>query len=305
MRIFFTFILSLTAIGHLNAHQNRLQLNLEEGKVYKQAMISSSTIEQEYMGEKVDIQMTLSGVTSYMVKQVHNSYYDIEMQYDRLSMIMGLPTGEMSFDSESDDENDIFSEIMSLMIGKSVEIKMARTGKILEVKNVEVLFDSILDNFPMLTEEQIQPIKDQLADAYGADAFKGNIEMVTAIFPDTPVAIGESWSIDTELKSGFRAEMNTVYTFKQKNADHILITGSSAIKTINLADFVEVNGNPTKYNLTGTMVSTLKIDKNTGWILEAKIDQNLNGDVSIKPLGSPEAMTIPMIMKNKMTITND
>ncbi len=305
MRLFFTLLCFISALNLASAQKKRLSLKLNEGTTYKQSMTGNSVINQEFDGMEMEFKVTISGSMSYTVTKKNKGSYDMDVHYDRLSMHMSLPQGEMLFDSESTDENDIFSKIMASMIDKSFGVKMAANGKILEINRIEVLFESIFDGFPMLSETQLQPIKDQLMKAYGAEAFKGNIEMVSAVFPDKRVAPGESWLIDTKLQSGMEADIHSTYTYAETNKDHILITGEAKMETVNKEAYITVNGSPTKYDLDGTMTSTLKVDKKTGWIIHGQIEQKMSGDVSVKPGGTTEAMVIPMEMINIMSIANN
>ena len=182
---------------------------------------------------------------------------------------------------------------------------MTRSGKIAEVKNIESLFESAFKRFPQIPEAQLAQMKAQLDKAYGAEAFKGNIEMVTAIFPEQPVAKGEDWTIHTKLESGMAADMETTYTFIEKNRDFAVIHGKSEIKTADKDAYVETNGMPMKYDLAGTMASEIKVDINSGWIIEAKIKQEIQGDAFvIENPKMPNGMKIPMSMKNEMRISN-
>jgi hypothetical protein len=48
------------------------------------------------------------------------------------------------------------------------------------------------------------------------------------------------------------------------------------------------------------------VDKISGWIIEAKIKQDIQGDVYIKGNPQmPDGMKIPMIMKNDLTYTSN
>ena len=62
---------------------------------------------------------------------------------------------------------------------------------------------------------------------------------------------------------------------------------------------------PMKYDMSGSMSSEIKVDKETGWIIEATITQEITGDAYIKENPQiPEGMKIPMTMINEMTIRN-
>ena len=171
---------------------------------------------------------------------------------------------------------------------------------------MELLWENTIDNIHEIPYLQKRQIKEQLLKSYGEDAFKGNIEMVTAIFPEKTVMKEDKWSIDTQLKSGLSANINTEYSLTDFNSEYVLLKGNSTVKTEDVEASVMVNGFKTKYDLSGTMTSFLKVDRTSGWIIEAKIDQNIGGTVYFDPAPDlPNGMTMPMEMKTEMNITAD
>jgi hypothetical protein len=59
------------------------------------------------------------------------------------------------------------------------------------------------------------------------------------------------------------------------------------------------------YNIKGSMTSEIKVDRASGWIIEAKISQKMKGDSHVK--GNPQmpnGMTIPMETATETVVTN-
>ena len=306
MKKIINLILAAIIFASCHAQQTELGLNLELGKEYRQLTDSKATIIQDINGQKMDMVMTIVGSMSYLVKNVIEGDYEMEVKYESLSMSMQLPQGTMEFSSEKNDEQDIFSTILAEMKNKPFQIKMTKSGKIKEVRDIELLFESAFGKFSQIPENQMAQIKTQWMKSYGEEAFKGNIEMVTAIYPDKPVNKGDSWVIKTKLESGMSADLTATYSYAENNSDYYLIVGDSKIATIDKDAYVESNGMPMKYDLTGNMSSEIKVDKVSGWIIEAKIKQDIQGDVYIKGNPQmPEGMKIPMVMKNDMTYTDN
>jgi hypothetical protein len=298
--VFFSIILT-----SCQAQKTELCLNLEKGKEYKQISDSKATIIQDINGQKMNMEMTVYGCMSYLVKAVNDDDYEMEVKYESLSMSMKLPQGIMEFNSEKNDEQDIFSMMLAEMKDKPFQITMTKRGKITKVKDIESLFESAFSKFTGIPEDQMGQIKAQLKKAYGEEAFKGNIEMITAIYPNRPVVKGESWEINTKLESGMSADMTTTYKFTESNSNYYLIVGDSKIVTADKEAYIESNGMPVKYDMKGNMSSEIKVDKTSGWIIEAIINQDIQGDVYIKGNPQmPDGMKIPMIMKNDMIFTN-
>lgn len=306
MKTIFTLILTVFVLTSFQTQNSDLSLKLEKGKEYKQITNSKATIIQEVNGQKVNMVMTIKGTMTFLVKDITENGYNMDAKFEELSMSMQMPQGLMEFSSEKNDANDIFSTILGAMKDKAFGITMSKTGKITDVKNVEALWSTAINTFDQLSEMQKEQIKAQIMKAYGGEALKGNIEMVTAIYPDSPANRGDKWTINTKLESGMSANMTTDYEFAELTSEYALIKGKSTIVTADKDAYIESNGMPMKYDLTGSMDSEIKVDKNTGWIIEATINQKIEGDTYIKENPQlPNGMKIPMTMINDMVITNN
>lgn len=306
MKTIFTLILTVFVLTSCQTQNSDLSLKLEKGKEYKQITNSKTTIIQEVNGQKMNMVMTIKGTMTFLVKDITENGYNMDAKFEELSMSMQMPQGLMEFSSEKNDANDIFSTILGAMKDKAFGITMSKTGKITDVKNVEALWSTAINTFDQLPEMQKEQIKAQIMKAYGGEALKGNIEMVTAIYPDSPVNRGDKWTINTKLESGMSANMTTDYEFAELTSEYALIKGKSTIVTADKDAYIESNGMPMKYDLTGSMDSEIKVDKNTGWIIEATINQKIEGDTYIKENPQlPNGMKIPMTMINDMVITNN
>jgi len=305
MRTILTLIFTTIIISSCWSQSTDLSLRLEKNKEYKQITNSKATIIQEVNGQQMNIVMTISGTMTFLVTDITESTYNLDTKFENLSISMQMPQGKMDFSSDKNDPNDIFSTILSVIKNKTFLVTMSKTGKITEVKNIEALWGTAINQFEQLPEIQKEQIKAQIMQAYGPDALKGNIEMVTAIYPDKPVNKGDSWTINTKLESGLSAKMTTDYEFAELTSEYAIIKGNSKIETADKDAYIESNGMPMKYDLTGTMISEIKVDKNTGWIIEAKINQEIKGDAFIKENPQvPNGMKIPMTMINEMVIKN-
>lgn len=298
------FVFLLLLVTSCEAKKERLELNLTKGETYTQQMASSMSILQTINGQEVKTNMSVHGKMTYKVIDIQNSVYEIEVRYESLALKMSMPGGTMEFSSEKNDANDILSTLLGVMKNKPFLVKMTKTGKVNEVKNIENLFSDMFIKTPTLNEMQQKQIRQQLMQAYGEQAFKGNLEMCSAIFPDSTVAKGDKWVIKTKLASGMAANMETSYELKETEDTFYIISGISKIATADKDAYIQSNGMPLKYDMTGTMTSEIKINRKTGWVIESKTSQTIQGTAQIKDNPQmPGGMSIPMTMNNEMTVT--
>lgn len=298
-------MLAVALSSSVLAQKEKLRLNLVVGETYRQKTNSNVEVLQDIQGQQMKINMTVIGSMSFKVTAFANALYSMEVQYDDLLMKMVMPGGTLDFSSEKDDPNDVFSGLLRSIKAKPFQVTMTPSGTIKEVKNIDILFESMFEAAPNMPEQQRKQIKDQLMKAYGEDAFRGNLEMVTSIYSEDAVAPGDTWVKKTRLESGMAADIETVYKYKESNGEFVLISGDSKLATADKDAYVEANGMPIRYDLAGTMISDIRVHRKSGWIKEAKLTQALKGTAYIKDTPQvPGGMSIPMSMNNGMVITD-
>ena len=101
------------------------------------------------------------------------------------------------------------------------------------------------------------------------------------------------------------AKMNTIYKLCEIKDSFFKIEGNSILETVDKDAYIKIDEMPLKYDLKGTMFSEIKIDNQTGWIIEAKINQEIQGIAQVKKNWKmPDGMKIPMNIKTEIQITN-
>ena len=259
-----------------------LGFKLAAGETYFYSMQSASHIEQEINGQQTEMMVKISGRIAFKVVDFTDSVYNMSVTYQQLAMSMRLPGTELSFDSEKKDASDLFSRILAAMLNKPFEISMTKQGKITAVRNLTQAFEQVFAEFPDLPVQQKGQLKSQLLQAYGEKAFVGSFESVTAIYPRTAVKKGSTWQVTTALETGVAAIQTITYQLKDQTGEKIIIVGSGTMQTLDKDAYIPINGQPTRYDLSGTINSQITVDANTGWIVEGKTTQSFGGNVEIK-----------------------
>lgn len=296
------FLLPLLCLVFVaQARKLDLGLHLETGHTYPLQQVSSGTIVQEVMGQKMSIDIIISGNMDFVVTSKTADVYTMGVKYTKLVMEMKMPQANVTFSSENG-ANDPMSGIFAKMIGQVFQVEITEKGKVVSVSKLDDLFKNAFADLGSLTEEQKQQILDQVKKAYGEEAFKGSIESMLAVFPQEPVAEGDSWQNEIKLESGMSAVQVSTYTLKGEEDGAIVLAGNGKIATAGKDAYVQSNGMDMKFDLTGTVVSEFKLDKTSGWVISATVDQTMDGKASIKPSEQlPDGLDVPMSMKTLTT----
>jgi uncharacterized protein DUF6263 len=291
MKYILLLALLITNIAQAQYH---LGLNLVNGSSYFQRVAATLTIDEDINGQKLDINSTISAVMSFKVLGKSGSDYDLLCAYTEMGMTMKTPDGDVSFSSvKPADEKDVFSKILKNMINHQFHVTMQENGMIKEVKGIDSLWSNLMNDFPDLDETKKIQIVDQLKQSYGENSVRGNMEQLTAIFPDKKVNINDQWQNTVQLKTTMTGQQVNHFRLTAYNAQFAEIENHGDIKTNDTE--TQVNGMAAVYHLSGPTDSKIKIDTKTGWIIEAEIHQDLKGNVEIKDNPKiPGGITIPM-----------
>ena len=304
MKKILNLVIVILIITSCQKQKVKLELNLIKNETYLQKFNSDMMITETVNGQPMDIKMTIGGTMSYKVINILDSIYNMDVTYKVLFLKMNLQGRDIEYSSEKKDTNDIFSNILGLLKDKSINMNISKAGRIKDLKGIDSLFSGIFEMFPNLPEDKKQQIKEQMKQSFGEKSFKGNLQMTTSIFPETTVSIGDKWKINSVLESTMKANLETTYELKDIKDSCYIITGTSTLNTNKNGKDFEMSDMKIKYDFNGTIVSELKIDKKTGWIIEGKVNQEMSGNAKVVDSEkTPGGMNIPMKMKNVMTFT--
>jgi hypothetical protein len=297
-------LISFFSLANSFAQQIDLKLNLSKGSTYYQSISGNSIVTQTIDGKEMIINLTINGRISYEVISIVDNLYNMQVSYKNLSMQMNMEGNSFEFNSDSSSKNNKVSKLLSQLIDKPFRVEMTNKGKLISVQNIDSIFSNIVYQFKELNEMQKQQLMKQLLSSYGEKAFEGNFNMFTAMFPSTKVSKGDTWQVKTDLELAMAATLETTYELMDITENYYEITGKSQLKTADKDAYKQINGLNARYDLSGTMITQIRISKATNWIIDATITQSMSGNVEIKDKDKmPEGMTIPMHYKGNIIFT--
>ncbi|HEX5555922.1 MAG TPA: DUF6263 family protein [Chitinophagaceae bacterium] len=297
----FLFILLISC----EDHKVNIFLNLKKGQTYNQTMTKKETVTQTVNGQPETIITSITRRMAYLVKGGNNDNYNMEAKYKRLSIGMEFPRDTFQFNSEQRDGQDTFSTVLSKVTDQPFFIKLKKDGEVKDIRGIDSLFISMFAEYPQLSGNNDQNIEAALLREFGSKALTGGLGRVVAIFPDNPVAKGDTWAVITHSEAAGGTSMKFTYQYKGRIDSNYLIHVNAVIKNDNNS-YVKTSGLTGKYNLSGALSSDIQVNKATGWITEAQINEMLKGTSQIK--GNlkkiPEGKPTPISFKTEITISD-
>ena len=305
MKYTLTALTLFVSLSFCYAQKVKPALHLAKGNTYYMSSNATSNIVQLVNGKENNINLSFSFNIAFKVIDVVDTVFNMEVSYQNLNMKIQVAGQTIEMDSKKNDPKDIPSSIMAAMMNKPFNIELTHSGKIKSVENIEKMISATFNSFPTLDSTKKEQIKTQFMQSFGPNAFKGSLEIGTAIFPDRAVSKNDKWIVRTSLQAPAKANVISVYQLTDFNKEEYLIYGDGTLTVDKDAKPGEISGMPMKYNLSGTSVSDIKADRKTGWIKSVKLKQTMKGDIQIFDNPKvPGGMSIPMTFITDVTTSD-
>jgi hypothetical protein len=288
-----------------NSDKITLLYNFKQGDILKQNIVMSVDLVQKFMEQEMKVGIVMNMKSTFEVKEVRDDNYTVEVKYKELKLDAGLPGMDTKIPFDSNTSEDVatmtnFGTIFKAIIDKPFEVVMSKTGKVESVKGLESFADAMMNAFgDNVPEEMRQQITEQFGSQFLEESFKSQFEQNTGYFPDKPVGTGDSWNVEMETKvSNFAVKLNTTSTLKSIDGN---IVNLSIDGTISIPEGSEqtMNGVKVKIALKGSQKGTLKINKDTGWIIFSDMMINFTGEVETM------GMKVPVYVASKITVSDE
>ncbi|MEP0273261.1 DUF6263 family protein [Ekhidna sp.] len=300
----FTLILFLIISNGLVAQPFDLRLRTKKKQELEYSITTSLAITQFVDGVQSLTKMEIKNEISLEVKNIRNDKIEITSRYKKLSLDLEFEESAMSINSESTDERDTFSKILSQLVDKPFQLSISEKGEILEFSGLSKIIDGAFTDYKELPQAKIDQLKGQLNKAFGEEALKGNIQSFITIFPSNPVNEKDTWRIETSFNDGMSASIESDFILEDVRKNQAKIISTGIIESLDKEKYFELNGNYFKYNLVGTTDSDIVLDPETGQVIEAITHQDISGDSFLKPNDHiDEDVTISIEISNKTVIT--
>jgi len=264
------------------------------------------TVIQDIPGQRQVITTLLNAKVSHKVIAIRDSVYDMEVEYKKLAMHIEVGGKTMGFSSDDTVSSNPVSKMIAAMLNKPFSITITKSGKVLEVKNIDHIFDGMFKAMPQLTDAQKAQFKDQMQQSFGEKTIRTNFQDAFTILPSQSVNVGEPWQSSSTLETILSCKTLTTYSVKERQANAYVIHGETVMTANDNGEYKPFNGIMMRYDhISGTGTTELKVDKATCWVTEATVIKNIKGIVSIQDSPTiPGGLTFPMSLAVDLTVTN-
>ncbi len=277
MKILITSLFCLLSIGLFAQKRYVLKQNYPVGKKYDYSLISNQNISQKIGATSVKIIQDIGTDYTFLVDSQLNGDKNIRATYNRIYMKSVAGGNSMAFDSDIPDstKNNPFSGVK----GATFNMVFAPNGEIKAVKGIDQMISKMAEGMTNDTS-QIKQIKTSLAQQFNVDMIKQTMESSFKIYPNQPVKIGDSWTVDTKTHISMPIETTTKYTLKEVK-DGIATLNVNG--TLLSSGSFETMGNKIETDLKGTNAGDIQLEIETGLVMNSHLRIDMFG--TMKSMG--------------------
>lgn len=248
-----------------------LKQNFPIGKKYDFTLISDQVIHQQIARHSISLSQNIGTEYVFDIRNGDRQEKDIEVTYKRIFMKSKGMGNQMEMDSEDADttrENSFRG-----LKDATFNMVMLPNGTLKSVNGVTQMVDHMIGKMKADSMQKIK-IKAELAQQFNAEGMKQTLESSLKIYPDQPVKIGDSWTVDTKMQLTMPVETITKYTLSEVKDDIAFLKINGTL--LSKGSFQSM-GNTINTDLTGTNVGDAELDIKTGLILKSHLRMELSG----------------------------
>lgn len=295
-KVVLTFCFLLFGVLSMFSQTCNLRFNLEKGNEYKIKQEVLQTTKQTINGEEQNVETKIVTTMAFNVKESTNDFLLVEVSVSDMFFSMKSPKVSMEYDSGKEPaQGDINGLLYSKMLGKKYSVLFDKKGEVKQVTGINELMTSILESMNISDANMKAQVMHKMEGMFGEKIIKGNMEVMTSIFPNKEVGVGSIWKNTVNQMSVMPVDYVNSWKLKSYDDGVASILGISSIVPVDKDKWKNVDGIPTKYELNGMQSANINVDGKTGWILSSSIESFLKGRILMGKCDRlPQGMEVPV-----------
>ncbi len=263
-----TLTLSNNSWGQTNS--TNLAWQLPVGRTIDVVMKQTMDMKQNVAGQELGSEMVSTNFMLWQVDKIDDAgIATVSSEIQRMTISMDSPQGKFDIDTQSPEELEgtaaNVAEAVTQFVGKKFSQTMNLQGKVLSVD----MPDEIAASNPMMSKESLSQL----------------IKNASPVFPDKPVAVGESWNQEsTSVMPGGMGSMKINSTYTYAGSEKIDGEDLDLIDITIELQFESQEGLPIKFEITSqNSKGRILFDSVKGHTHKVNIDQEMVIEVTVGP----------------------
>lgn len=279
-----------------------LSLNVEQGEKYNINMVNDQDVVVTVNDKDVKTHQLMDINLGMDVKNVDKdkNIATLCYTYDSIKASTESAGETINYDSRVSGTNNPLSDVYSAIVNKSFTVKVDNKGKVLDVRGIENIINSVVDNVPVDAEKR-KALKASLAQSFSDDAIKAMVGQSMNYFPPQDVKVGDVWETTGDVKAGFPMKIINKWNLLSESDDLLHVGVQSTIVANTKNEAMDIMGVKAIVKLNGVCNGTVDINKDNGLIQEGTFAQDIAGEMTVTNPSAAQSITMPMKITEHIT----
>ena len=282
-----------------------LNLNLEAGSSYICVMELNQNVAQTTGGYDQTLRQELLMSWRYdVIGSNENGEIDINLTYTRIKVKQDFGFQSSEYDSES--PPDYIEPSMrgyGAVVGSELGVKMGKKGRIIELRGVDTMLDKMIEDLDLPDSPAKNEMIASMRSQFGEDALRQALEQITGFYPESPVNIGDKWTSEKLVRTGFPMKIVDNYELRSRKDGVVNIDVSSEITSSPDSAGVQMGPVSIFYDIAGSHSGSIEVDESTGLPIRSEIDMSLSGTVRASGIPDEEPQSWPIRTDGRVVVT--
>lgn len=269
--------------------KHHLSLKLTPNTSYNVEQRMTQQVEQDFQGRHQTTQQVTTTTYQYQVKEKDSDgFYTIIVLYQKVY----YKNGRNEYNSEDSLASETpLSQALGAIVGKQLQMKVNDQGQVKELTGGDAIIEEMLNARTISNDQIRQRLKKTFKKAFGSKALKEAMEQFFNIYPDKPVATGDTWSKTINKTAAFPSKANITWQLDEIDNQTALVSVKAQVRPKENTK-IDLGVAMARYNLKGTQEGSTDIDIKTGWATRTYIKQVMSGKMYITMSGSSQEIEV-------------
>ena len=303
---FLVVIVALLVCGAARAQEGKLELRLrlKQGETYRVRTTVEQKINQTAGANQQVTEQTIGVGYAIAVSAVDGAgNMKVTTKYDSVLFRQKGPSGAVEYDSTNAPKQvppaaRAFAALSGLHYGAT----LTPAGQVAAVEGLDAMLADMVRNLELPEGPTKAAVQKVLTEQFGEEAMKQNVQGMFALYPDEPVAVGDSWRRKVVVAKGFPVVIDATYTLKARDAGVATVEVKATLSPNEAAGPVDLGTGKMSYDLKGEQSGSVQIDEATGWTRSLTTEQLVSGTIRFQGTGGAAEVVSPITISEKVTL---
>lgn len=279
-----------------------LQLGLSEGQATRFRYAYQQNVRQQVGDKEGSIDQTLTFEWLEEVEATSDEAADVGITFEVVKFQQVTHAGSQSFDSTDPDTTPTWgTKGYAGLVGRGFETRVAPDGELLSVRGCATLASDILREHYGGESQADENYGASFARQFSDEAMRDMLRPVREIYPDRPVSVGDSWTRELEVTTGFPRVHAMTFTLEEVREGRWIVGMTSVVTPLEDAPPTAYGSFQMTVRLAGSEQGEFELSTADGQLLAAKVSHELKGS-SLVQGGEAAGQGMPMEFEGTITI---